>query len=229
MSWRTTNQDLKSANEELQSTNEEMQSTNEELETSKEELQSINEELSTINAELQNKNEELSGVNNDIYNLLASTEIGTIFLDLDLHIRRFTPASQPHLQLPPRRYRAADRLTSSPTWIYDRSDRRHPAGAGYPGPEGDRSPGQGWRLVPDQYQALPHPGERHRRGGDYLCRYHASKNKGMSCAGWEPSCATRMMPITVQDFTGKILAWNRGAVQMYGWNEAEALKMNALR
>jgi PAS domain S-box-containing protein len=34
--------------------------------------------------------------------------------------------------------------------------------------------------------------------------------------------------ITVQDFHGKILAWNRGAAQMYGWTEEEALAMNAL-
>ncbi len=34
--------------------------------------------------------------------------------------------------------------------------------------------------------------------------------------------------ITVQDFDGKILAWNRGAAQMYGWTEAEALTMNTL-
>ena len=34
--------------------------------------------------------------------------------------------------------------------------------------------------------------------------------------------------ITMQDFDGKILAWNRGASQMYGWTEAEALKMSIL-
>jgi two-component system, chemotaxis family, CheB/CheR fusion protein len=72
-----------------------MQSTNEEMETSREELQSINEELSTVNAELQNKNAELTGLNNDVYNLLASTEIGTIFLDLEMQVRRYTPAIQP--------------------------------------------------------------------------------------------------------------------------------------
>ena len=88
----TSNEELKSTNEELQSVNEEMQSTNEELETSKEELQSTNEELITVNTELQNKVDELSQANNDINNLLASTDIGTIFLDTNLHIKRYTPA-----------------------------------------------------------------------------------------------------------------------------------------
>jgi two-component system, chemotaxis family, CheB/CheR fusion protein len=32
--------------------------------------------------------------------------------------------------------------------------------------------------------------------------------------------------ITVQDLEGRILAWNPGAVRMYGWSEAEALNMN---
>lgn len=88
----TSNEELKSTNEELQSVNEELQSTNEELETSKEELQSTNEELMTVNSELQDKVEELSRVNNDINNLLASTEIGVIFMDQNLRIKRFTPA-----------------------------------------------------------------------------------------------------------------------------------------
>ncbi len=87
----TSNEELKSTNEELQSSNEELQSTNEELETSKEELQSVNEELTTVNAEHQQKIEELSKTSNDLNNLLASTEIGTIFLDKDLNIQRFTP------------------------------------------------------------------------------------------------------------------------------------------
>jgi len=32
--------------------------------------------------------------------------------------------------------------------------------------------------------------------------------------------------ILMQDMTGRILAWNRGAEKMYGWTEAEALAMN---
>ncbi|RJQ50319.1 MAG: PAS domain-containing protein [Nitrospiraceae bacterium] len=88
----TSNEELKSTNEELQSTNEELQSSNEELETSKEEMQSTNEELETINAELQDKLNELKRANDDLSNLLAGTEIGTIFLDRDLCIKRFTPS-----------------------------------------------------------------------------------------------------------------------------------------
>jgi two-component system CheB/CheR fusion protein len=90
--FEITNEELKAANEELQSANEELQSSNEELETSREEIQSTNEELLTVNSELQNKLEALSQVNNDINNLLASTEVGTIFLDNHLKIKRFTPS-----------------------------------------------------------------------------------------------------------------------------------------
>ena len=32
--------------------------------------------------------------------------------------------------------------------------------------------------------------------------------------------------ITVQDLDGRLLAWNPGAVRLYGWSEAEALGMN---
>ena len=88
----TTNEELKSSNEEMQSVNEELRSTNEELETAKEELQSVNEELATVNAELQQKVADLSRANNDMNNLLAGTGIGTIFVDHQLRILRFTPA-----------------------------------------------------------------------------------------------------------------------------------------
>lgn len=87
----TSLEELKSTNEELQSTNEELQSTNEESLTTKEEMQSLNEELMTINMQYQSKAEELNQLNNDMKNMLDNIEAGTIFLDNDLNILRFTP------------------------------------------------------------------------------------------------------------------------------------------
>ena len=85
-------EELKSANEEYQSVNEELQSANEELETSKEEMQSVNEELHVVNAEANSKNETLTRLNSDLVNLMDSTQIATLFLDRNMHIRNFTPA-----------------------------------------------------------------------------------------------------------------------------------------
>jgi two-component system CheB/CheR fusion protein len=90
---------LEATNEELQSSNEELLAANEELQSTNEELQSLNEELYTVNSELQNKVEELTVTNSDLDNLLKSTQVGTIFVDRDLRIRKFTPAIQQQFEL----------------------------------------------------------------------------------------------------------------------------------
>ncbi|MEY2572854.1 MAG: two-component system, chemotaxis family, CheB/CheR fusion protein, partial [Verrucomicrobiota bacterium] len=95
------NEELKASNQELQAVNEEMRSATEELETSKEELQSVNEELTTVNHELKASVEDLSRANTDLSNLMASTDIGTIFLDRQLRIQRFTPSAQKIFNLLP--------------------------------------------------------------------------------------------------------------------------------
>lgn len=94
-----TNEELKAANEEVTSMNEELQSTNEELETSKEELQSFNEELQTLNSQLEYNNQELEETTDTLNNLLASSEIATVFLDRNFCIRWFSPGSKELLEL----------------------------------------------------------------------------------------------------------------------------------
>ncbi len=88
---QATIEELETSNEELQATNEELVASNEELQSTNEELHSVNEELYTVNAEYQKKIGELTELTADIDNLLYSTDVGVIFLDRDLCIRKFTP------------------------------------------------------------------------------------------------------------------------------------------
>jgi two-component system CheB/CheR fusion protein len=86
-------EEMETTNEELQSTNEELLSANEELQSSNEELQSLNEELHTLNTEHQLKIKELVELNDDLDNYFRSTNIGQVFLDANLLIRKFNPAA----------------------------------------------------------------------------------------------------------------------------------------
>lgn len=228
----TSNEELKSSNEEMQSINEELQSTNEELETSKEELQSVNEELTTVNTELQNKVSDLSQSNNDMNNLLAGTGVGTIFVDYQMHILRFTPQVTSVINLIP-------------------TDMGRPVGhigsnlLGYD------------RLVEDIQEVLdtlvPKDIEvQTRKGVWYLLRirpYRTIENvimgavitftdineiKRAEAVMKEAKAIQRLAAVVqdardaiiLQDIEGNITAWNPAAERMYGWSEAEALTMN---
>ena len=93
--------ELEATNEELQTSNRELLASNEEMQSTNEELQSVNEELYTVNSEIQVKNDLLKQLNTDINHLLESTEIGTLFLNHDLRIQRFTPTIRQHFDLHP--------------------------------------------------------------------------------------------------------------------------------
>ncbi|WP_299700255.1 chemotaxis protein CheB [uncultured Pontibacter sp.] len=85
-------QDLSTTNEELQSSNEELMSSNEELQSSNEEMQSLNEELHTVNSEHQLKIKELQELNEDLDNYFRSSNIGQLFIDHNLEVRKYTPS-----------------------------------------------------------------------------------------------------------------------------------------
>ena len=96
---QTSLEEIETSNEELQAANEELLASNEELQSTNEELQSVNEEINTVNAENIQKMDDLAQLNADMNNLLESTNIGTIFLDSELRIRKFTPAIKKHFSL----------------------------------------------------------------------------------------------------------------------------------
>jgi len=220
----TSNEELKSTNEELQSVNEELQSTNEELETSKEELQSTNEELVTLNAELQKKVEELSKANNDISNLLASTHIGTIFLDINLCVKRFTPPITKLFNLIQSDIGrpigditsniSLNNIAESAGEVLDTLARQ----------EVELQDKKGnWYSM----RIMPYRTVENVIDGvviTFIDIGHLKDTKQLNRLATVVRDANDA--ITVQDFNGNILAWNHAAMQMYGWSETEALKMN---
>ena len=228
----SSNEELKSANEEMQSVNEELQATNEELETSKEELQSVNEELATVNAELQAKVGDLSHANNDMNNLLAGTGIGTIFVDHELNILRFTPDAKRlvHLiagDLGRNLGHIMTRLAGYDTLVAD----IHAVLDTLVPHEGivQSQDGQSYKMRIQPYRTLDHVIE-----GAVISFVDISEVLEARRALAEALDLARLAvvvrdshdAVTVQDLEGKMLAWNSGAERLYGWTQSEALTLN---
>jgi two-component system CheB/CheR fusion protein len=228
----TSNEELRLFNEEMQSLNEELQSSNEELETSKEELQSLNEELSTVNAELQSKVTDLSRTNNDMNNLLAGSNIGTVFVDHQLCIMRFTPAVTPILNLIPSDIgRPGGHIVSNligyayfMTHIQAVLDTLIPKEV-----EVQTSEGKWYLMRIQPYRTLENVIEGAVISFVDISDLLAMRN-ALQKANEQARLAVVLLDasdaITMQDMNGKILAWNPAAVQIYGWTEREALQMN---
>lgn len=220
----TSNEELKSTNEELQSVNEEMQSTNEELETSKEELQSTNEELITVNTELQNKVDELSSANDDINNLLAVTDIGTIFLDTGLCIKRYTPAMKKIFNLIPTDVdRPISHITAKMNYDDMAKDAQEVLDTLVLKEREIETEDGVWYAM----RMMPYRTTENVIDGLVITFVDVTRMKE-----WEDMqrLATVVRDsndaIMLMDFEGKITAWNKGAEMMYGYKEDKALTMN---
>lgn len=227
-----TNEELQSANEEIQSANEELQSTNEELETAKEELQFINDELATINEEHENRNLELTSSNNDLANLLASVELAIVILSDDLLIRRFTPTAKsllnlidadigrpignirPNVSIPDLEERVREVIETIVAQSIEVQD----------------SEGRYYTLSIRPYKTLDN-----RIEGVVMSFINIDSTKEAERLHQILQQERRLAAVvrdsndavTVQDFAGRILAWNRRAQEMYGYTEEEVLEFNA--
>ena len=225
-------EELKSSNEEMQSVNEELQSTNEELETSKEELQSVNEELATVNTELQTKVTDLSRANDDMNNLLAGTGIGTVFVDHQLRILRFTPAASAMINLISSDVgRPVSHLVSNLVG-YDTllADVRAVLSNLVPKEaEVQTVDGKWFTLRIQPYRTLDNVIE----GAvisfidvDEVVRTRQALRMANEQARMAVVLRDASDAITVQDLEGRTIAWNPGAERLYGWSEAQALLLN---
>lgn len=224
---------VQSANEELESVNEELQSTNEELETAKEETQSINEELSTVNTELQSRIGELTQANDDMNNLLAGTGIGTVFVDHQLRILRFTPAARSIINLIPSDVgRPVAHLVSNFVGYGGLVDAVQAVLDTLVPSEVELQTTDGrWYLM----RVLPYRTIKNVIEGAVISFLDTTETVRIRESLREANDLMRLAvvlrdahdAITVQDLAGRTIAWNPGASRLYGWSEAEALAMNA--
>lgn len=226
-------EELKASNEEMQSVNEELQSSNEELETSKEELQSVNEELATVNAELQTKVSDLTRANNDMNNLLAGTGVGTVFVDHQLRILRFTPAASAIINLIPSDVGRPVAHIVSNLVGYDRlvADIRAVLDSLVAIEATVQATDGKWYAMRIQpYRTLDNVIE-----GAVISFVDVTEIVQTRDALRQANEQLQRLAvvvrdandaITVQDLEGRITAWNPGATRIYGWSEAEALAMN---
>jgi len=218
--------------QELRAKDEFLQSAYEELESSREELKSSNEELSTVNSELQVKLADLSRTNGDMNNLLAGTGIGTVFVDFELRILRFTPAASSIMNLimadmgRPVAHIASN-LVHYDTLVGDvRSvlDTLIPKAL-----DVQTRDGKWYTLRIQPYRTLDNVIE-----GAVISFIEITERMQMQEALRVANNQLRLAvvvrdasdAITVQDLLGRITAWNPGAVRLYGWSESQALQMN---
>ncbi len=228
----TTNEELKASNEEMQSVNEELQSTNEELGTSKEELQSLNEELSTVNNELQIKIADLQQVSNDMNNLMIATGVGTIVVDHQLNIQRFTPNIAKVVNLiktdvgRPLEHSVSNLVgyTSLIEDVQSVLDTLIPKEV-----EVESKSGVNYLLRILPYRTLVNVIE-----GAVITFVDITEIKKANKIFKENEELKNMAAIVrdskdafvTQSIKGDILSWNPRAEKLYGWSEAEATKMN---
>jgi two-component system CheB/CheR fusion protein len=185
----------------------------------------LNEELSTVNVQLEDKLKELEQANNDLTNLLSSTSIATLFLDRQFRIKGFTPAltrlihviasdiNRPisHIAGP---FAGAELTESAQSVLDDLAAHEREVSA---------DPNHHYLR-----RILPYRTEDERIEGVVVTFTDITELKRGAEQARRLAAVVRDSndAILVCDFEGRILSWNRGAEEMYGYTEQEALRLN---
>lgn len=225
--YETSVEELKASNEELQAINEELRSTSEELESSKEELQSVNEELTTANAEMQARIEDTAKANDDLHNIIASSEIATVFVDKEIRVKRFTPNATAIFNLIDTDLgRSLFHITHALRYPTLADDVRESFKSLRLIEREIESEAGRWYLM----RLLPYrTADDHIDGAvitliDITDRHHAEE---AARAGEQRlrlvAQSTKDYAIIIQDSQGSIVSWNAGAERIFGYTEEEMI------
>jgi len=205
----------------LQATNDELAASNEELQHMSDQLQLANQELYAVIAEHERKIAELTELTDDMDNLLHSTEVGTIFLDRDLLLRKSTPKLAHAFQLLPQDFgRRIECFAHNILHEHLLDDVRH---------------------VLETEETIERD-VQDRRGEWYLLRILPYRTKSkvdgvvvtliaisrLKKTEQELRRVSKVFmdgadPIIVEDLSGRIVDLNREAERVYGWTRAELL------
>jgi two-component system CheB/CheR fusion protein len=218
---QATVEELETSNEELHATNEELIASNEEMQSTNEELQSVNEELYTVNAEHQRKIAELTEARDDMSNLYRTTDVGVIFLDSDLRIRRFTPKIAETFNMMPQDIgRSIENFVHGLTSIDLVAGMREVIESGEPSErELEDRRGNFWLLKKTPYRTQT------QSAGIVLTLVdiNSVKQSAAELDGYREIVEASLAAIVRTEPDGTITHWNEGAQRLYGYTAEEAV------
>jgi two-component system CheB/CheR fusion protein len=189
-------------------------------------LQSLNEQLRTVNQELKEKVDEVSRTNSDLQNLLAATDVGTIFLDRDMYIKRYTPSVQETFNIIPSDIdRPLAHLTHKLVYKGLTEDAMRVLATLTKVEREVRSTDGRWYLA----RLLPYRTIEDRIDGVVLTLIDVT-NLRRAVGGFRVAEARLRMMETIEDYAifstdtkGMIASWNAGAERIFGYTEGEAV------
>jgi two-component system CheB/CheR fusion protein len=221
---QSTVEELEAANEELQAANEELIASNEELQSTNEELRSVNEELNNVNSDHQQKISDLIEVTDDLENLLHTINVGVLFLDSSLCIRRANRRIGELLHILPQDVgRSFSHFKNNLDAPEAFATVRKVLESGEPAEQETRT-ASGIHLL---WTVMPYS-SRMGTPGVVLTIIDISSRRAAESEARRLSAIVRTARDAIISYSldGQILSWNAGAERLFGHREQEAVGSN---